>query len=210
VVAIAGTVLTVLSPSCDGAGRIPERIEVIESDVLARPVSSEGLVGLPIEIVTWLHGEHRLPISFIEADRDRRVDLGSQPMTTEKVLEKVVSANPAYRWGVVQDRLMLYPRDKKYDALVAGIDIRDLKRPDAANRLFEVLRRGVPGFGDYSGAFLLGVADAPEYTQRVSLRPEARVIEHLEQLLGDDRQVYFMIYKSRTVRVISFRRIESG
>jgi hypothetical protein len=198
-----------LSGSCGAPDRPPPRNPAAETDVLLRTLSPEGFEGLPMEIVVWLAQRHRLPISFIENDGDRKTGLFYREVTIAKVLDMIVVENPSYRWRSVEGRILLYPRDEKYDTRVGGIDVRDLKRPEAANRLFEALRENTPGFSDWAGAVVLGFADAPIYTEHVSLRPEARVINHLAQLLGDDPNVYFIIHKSKNLRVISFGRVES-
>lgn len=107
--------------------------------VLARhPPAGEIAGSLGLEIIPLLqHGG--IPVSFVSSpDGNEHVRLDINPATTMKeVLEEILRQAPAYRYGSVNDRLVIYPRDAAYDA---PVHLSPPQRMTRAAAYFFVLR----------------------------------------------------------------------
>ncbi len=147
------------------------------------------------ELVKTLR-QNGVPISFIDAFDNYRSTLEVKDASLAEVLARIVSANPIYRYRFIGKRLVLYAKDPTYTVLVKKPDIKDMARLWAAEKYVEKLRREIRDFSDLNPPYFFGNFRSPVYQDKVTLRDEASVIEHLVELLGDNPGMVFSITMS--------------
>jgi len=145
-----------------------------------------------------LHESSHSPVSFIDAGGSQDLTMQVTNARLTDVLREVSRQVPAYMVDVVQERVVLRPRRPEYQSVVRGIDLKDVERFEAAGRYASELARQVPFFADLGGPPLLGNPNIPLFKEKVSLDPEATVMQHLAQLLGDDPKVVFLLIKAKS------------
>jgi hypothetical protein len=110
---------------------------------------------------------------------------------TATPLNVVVSA--AVRRRSIHGRDVLYPDDPAWEASVTGVRIQAMPRWDAADAYTRTAAAQVPALDRLAVAPRLGDPRSPVYADPVSLSEEATVLEHLVELLGDDRDLAFVV-----------------
>lgn len=144
------------------------------------------------------------PVNVIEGDDGTRLpDLTSTSL--EKSLGWLLTQTRNYRHERLLDRHLVYPTDAVWDTQISGVQIRDIARIEAASRYAAVLRANVAGLHDFAGPVIKGDPGTPLFTDPVSLSPDARVVEHLVELLGQDQSLAFTVERASTgARVLHF------
>jgi hypothetical protein len=106
------------------------------------------------------------------------------------------------RWRTIGTRFVLYPDADVWERRVTGVDIAGIARADAAGAYTAEVARRVPKLERLVGGVVRGNPDAPVHADRVSLSPEATVLEHLVELLGDDPDLVFTVEPTEDGRLV--------
>jgi hypothetical protein len=141
------------------------------------------------------------PVSVI---LDRRADVLDVPAVKgepEAAVAKAARRN-GLRWRKIGTRFVLYPADDVWERRVTGVDIDGIARADAAGAYTSEVARRVPELEHLVGGVVRGDPGAPVHADRVSLSPEATVLEHLVELLGDDPDLVFTVEPAEDGRLV--------
>lgn len=161
------------------------------------------------DIIQLLRMKYNVPISFIDAEEKQKITVDLKDASLRTVLEKVISSSPIYDYRIINERLVLYPKVPKYNFIVNDVDINMMKRLEAANKYVSQLNHQFPEFMDLVGPPVLGNPQHPVFIDKVSLKRESTVLEHLVQLLGEDLKVVFSIIKAKSgVPILVFERVK--
>jgi hypothetical protein len=155
--------------------------------------------------VRGLRGAGGVPVNFIRADEE--VEIGARPggVGVDEALDWLVAQTARYRWDEIGGRYVLYPADDVWQSVVSGIEIKDVPRLDAASLYTDAARAQVAALADLAGPVMKGDPRSHVFTDPVSLRPSATVLEHFVELLGDDERLAFTVERSLSgVRVMHF------
>ncbi|HXO51136.1 MAG TPA: hypothetical protein VN888_08925 [Mycobacterium sp.] len=147
-------------------------------------------------IVQLLRRQECAPVSFIATAGARTVSLNVHGGTVAEVLRRIAAQDPAYRAETIAGREVLYPATPEFQLAISGIDIASTSRLDAAYRYLDRLGRDVPAFSTLAPPMVIGDSRHPIFSQKVTLRPTGRVIEHLVDLLGQNPELYFEFHKA--------------
>jgi hypothetical protein len=115
-----------VSPDCRWGGPTPEK-------VMAMHLSPGEISGpLGVKIIPYLQ-RSGIPISFIsEASGDSKIHLEISASTVlHQVLDEIVRQSPSYRYGIVDKKLVIYPRLAAYDDVVNLAPLRGEFRASA-------------------------------------------------------------------------------
>jgi hypothetical protein len=162
--------------------------------VLGRTLPSVDLVGhLGTEVIDFLL-EAGAPISFISrAAQDPEVRFQrSEPTTVEELLDDVIAQTPGYRLDVVSGRVVIYPFDEGYDALVDLGKFREAKRAAAVILLYRELRLKIPNL--HSLRPVLRGPLAGIWGDLISVGGTRTVAEHLTSLVVGSPSATFVIH----------------
>lgn len=153
------------------------------------------------EVVENLQNKLALPISFIEASEVAKITLRLAQVPAVQVIGNLLSQVPGYRCDLVESHVVIYPDQGSYLQEVSGVSIVDEFRGAAARQYLDHIEiKGLQGI-----AFLAtGLLEGEVLSEKVSLRPKARVIEHLAQMLGPNERVFFVIRESPGGRYLTF------
>jgi hypothetical protein len=158
-----------------------------------------SVIKVPVSVVVRdLRSHGCAAVSFLDTGQQGVVTLTLKGATVTEILEKIAAQNPAYRSEVISGRDVLYPAAPGYQAFVDDIYIQDQARQAATERYVEMLERTVPAFADLVPPVLFGDDRMPIFSDKVTLRPRGRVIEHFVDLLGQDRSLYFGFIQARS------------
>jgi hypothetical protein len=169
-------------------------------------ISSPALYGIDIKVdkapvstvVEYLRTRECADVSFIDSEQRSVVSLNLRGATVEEVLSNIVAQNSAYRSENIAGRNILYPAAPEFQAIVENVDIQRKARQEATELYVDLLRRAVPAFSRLVPPVLFGDNRMPVYSDKVTLRPKGRVIEHFVDLLGEDHSLYFRFIKARS------------
>jgi hypothetical protein len=154
---------------------------------------------VPVSIVAEYLRTHKCAaVSFIDSGQRSVVSLDLRDATIEEVLSKIAAQSSTYRNESIAGRDVLYPTAPEFQATVDNVDIQHQPRQEATELYVDLLRRAVPAFPRLVPPVLFGDNRMPIYTDKVSLRPKGRVIEHFVDLLGEDHSLYFKFIKARS------------
>jgi hypothetical protein len=144
-------------------------------------------------VVDRLREGHRVPLSYI-ADEPGQVSFSEPTTTLKAVLDAIVAQVPAYRYAVVREHLMLFPKAKAYDEV---LDLPPAKGPrlQMASKQIEAITAGYAAFKDLVPPPLLGDPQHFLYQDEVSLGGKGTLVEHLADLLGRRDVAFFSFYK---------------
>jgi hypothetical protein len=171
----------------EGAGPITKPLRPIEITVQGASATA---------VVQLLRRQECAPVSFIAAPGERTVSLNVHGATVAEVLRQIAAQDPAYRAETIAGREVLYPAAPEFQLAISGIDIASTSRLDAAYRYLDRLGRDVPAFSTLAPPMVIGDSRHPIFSQKVTLRPTGRVIEHLVDLLGQNPDLYFQFSKA--------------
>lgn len=166
-------------------------------------VHNLSMRGAPIaEVIGVLRHEVHAPVSFIESKGDERIDLDLTNSTVKEVLNQIVSRSKGYRSLEISGRLVLLPDTPVFAAPVAGVDIQNQPRLQAADRYVDFLKTHVKGLEDLAGTVVKGDPNLPIFTERVSVSPDTTVLGGLMDLLGHDPAACFSILRSKSGKYV--------
>ncbi len=135
--------------------------------------------------------EYRIPISFIQSespeDLTRHLSVRVKDRTLREFLLDIVSQAKGYKFGIIENHLILYPSEKKYERVVDVASIGTRSRIDAMSEFLSALKEQILGFGDLR----LPALNNPEYFKTlypvlISMPPRTTVLKGFVRLLGGD------------------------
>jgi hypothetical protein len=141
------------------------------------------------------------PVSVVLDRRRDALDIAAEAGSPEQAVAGAARRN-GLRWRRIGTRFVLYPEADVWERPVSGIEISDVERADAAAAYTAEVARLVPGLERLVGGVVRGDPRAPVYSDRVSLSPQATVLEHLVELLGDDPDLVFTIEPADDGRLV--------
>jgi hypothetical protein len=142
-----------------------------------------------------------VPVSVILDRQPESLDLPADQGDRQSTVDEF-ARRAGLRWRAIGTHVVLYPDDDVWERRVSGIAVADARRADAAAAYTADVARRVPGLERLVGGVVRGDPDAPVYADRVTLSPEAAVLEHLVQLLGDDPDLVFTIEPAADGRLV--------
>jgi hypothetical protein len=148
--------------------------------------------GVPVKaVIQLLRSRECSPVSFVDVADPTPISLNLSRVTAAEVLRQVANSHPGFRAETIDGRDVLYPATPEFQRVLAGVVIQSTPRLDASIDYVGGLKREVPAFAHLAAPFVFGDTRHPIFSDRVSLRPKGRVIEHLVDLLGQDPALYF-------------------
>jgi hypothetical protein len=135
--------------------------------------------------------EYRIPISFIQSespeDLRKRLVVRVKDRTLREFLSDIVSQAKGYKFGIIENHLILYPSEKKYESVVDVASVGTRNRIDAMSEFLSALKEQILGFRDLQRPAL----NNPEYFKAlypvlISMPPRATVLKGFVKLLGED------------------------
>jgi len=165
------------------------------ADVLATKVSVGDFTGPVLDLIEFVRWHHGTPLSFVEDLEDPPVNIYLNNVPVEELLEELLARRHEYRRETILDRIVIYPVKPQYQRIVGNVHIEGVGRWEAMERYVKILQKRYADFRDFDLSYItIGFGGpGPVETDPVTLRPRARVIEHLVQLLGDDRKLVLTI-----------------
>lgn len=154
------------------------------------------------KVIAELSERANLPLSFIQARPDTSVSLQLRNVSVRQALEAVVARSSGYRYAVVADRLLVYPRDPKWEIYLDDVHLGPAPRVQLAGALAQELRR-LPEFTDLVGPWVLGNGRAYTYQDVVSVVGSGSVVEILIKLLGDRPSSFLYLPRKDTWQTLS-------
>lgn len=140
-----------------------------------------------------LNEEFHIPVSFIEGRAgDRHSEVVAVNESVRNVLRRIVESAPGYQCKRSKDHVVVLGNRNEFSAVVRGVQIVSKYRAIASRDYLEKAASDVRALSDLG--FLPGAPiDSPLINEKVTLAPDATVLEHLVQLLGDNPRAYFSI-----------------
>jgi hypothetical protein len=189
-------------------------VEQVASPSLQTPVSIIAK-DVSVEKVVDLLRQQGIPISFVELEafggHGRNIFITADRKPLEGVLGELTTQEPGYRFAVIEHRLVLFPADGRLEREVDGVAIEGRPRIRAIWAYAELLASRFPDFATLATMALRGRPGTPLYSDAVSLRSRATVVEHLVELLGANESIVFSITRSRfDTPYLSFEQSGSG
>ena len=179
-IAVAGTALRAVGPVVRPAA--PPKLGPFDLKTGTVPVKA---------VIQLLRDQECSPVSFIDVAHSAPISLDLRRVTAADVLRRIAQSNPGFRAETIDGRDVLYPARPEFQKVVDAVVIQSTPRWDASIDYVDRLNKEVPAFADLVSPFVFGDSRHPILSDRVSLRPKGRVIEHLVDLLGEDRALYF-------------------
>ncbi len=176
---------------CSWAGPDPDWI-------LDRPLPAVDLVGsLGSEFIDLLY-EAKAPIAFISmATEDPEVRFQrSEATTVRDLLDEVLAQTPGYRLEVVGGKLVIYPFEGGFDALVDLGNPREETREAAWFSVSRELSSKVPELHDFRA--IHGRRSGGSWIDEISVGGARTVVEHLVSLAAGSPSVTFLMVPGRT------------
>jgi hypothetical protein len=141
------------------------------------------------------------PVNVVLDRRPDALELPAAEGEPEAAVADAAQRN-GLRWRKIGSRFVLYPTDDVWERRVSGVDLAGVERAAAADAYTAEVGRQVPELRRLVGGVVRGDPAAPVYTDRVSLSPEATVLEHLVELLGDAPNLVFTIEPAEDGRLV--------
>lgn len=171
--------------------------ETAADRLLERKVGSLSLKQVDLETaVAKISEASDLPMSFVQLKDSGTIDLDIKEATVREALEALKRSAPGYRYGVIGGRLVFYPLDPLWERTITGISLGPGPRLAVTRALSAELARRVPELSALSGPWVMGNTSSYTYTDIVSVRGPASLLELMLQLLGD-RAETFIIFDKR-------------
>lgn len=144
------------------------------------------------------------PVSFIEGPSPVRIEMRSQNLQARSFLKELLEQAPGYRCSVIGNHAVVYFDDPALHKVVSDVSIAQKFRGPAARSYVKHVSHEIEELKDL-GVLLGGPLDSPVFNEEVTLAPEATVLEHLGQLLGENPDIIFWIrYASTGNRYLNF------
>jgi hypothetical protein len=148
--------------------------------------------------------EYRVPISFIQSedsseDSSKLLSVRVKDRTLREFLIDIVSQAKGYRFGIIENHLILYPSEKKYESVVDVSSIKTRTRLDVISEFLSALKEQVQGFDNLRRPVL----NNPEYfkgtlyTEPISMPPKTTVLKGFMRMLGRDPYAILTIEERR-------------
>jgi hypothetical protein len=154
---------------------------------------------LDLKLTEWateVSRAFRVPVSVIEDGALAMESAPPSPKNLRAALDAITSGSSAYRWSEIRHHYVVYPRDSAWDTRLTNIRLSAVPRYDAAVRYVELVHDQVPALKDLAAPLQKGEPAASIYRDRVSLSDRGSVVEHLVELLGEDRELAFIIERT--------------
>lgn len=150
-----------------------------------------------VTTIAELSAKANLPLSFIQGDaREEPLTLEMRDATVRQILDELVARVPSYRYGLTAGRLVLYPRDPKWETRLEDVHLGPAPRVQVAHALARELSRRLPAFADLVGPWVLGDPGAYTYQDEVSVVGPGSVLELLVQLLGNRPSTFLLLARN--------------
>jgi hypothetical protein len=135
--------------------------------------------------------ECRIPISFIQVEEsseksNKRLNVKVGNRTLREFLQDIVSQAEGYKFGIIENHLILYPLDKKYESAVDVSSIGTQPRIDALSEFVFALKKQIQAFDNLSPPVLYSYFNATLYTKPIALPPKMTVLKGFVRILGED------------------------
>jgi hypothetical protein len=148
----------------------------------------EGHLGADI-----FHHLHALgiPVSFVSrSSGDPYVRLQVPTGTTTKgILEAIQAQAPGYQIGIVDGRVVLYPKDEGYDAPIDITSKNDVTRGVAIYPLLDELKAKSEVLSHLVPPALRGMGGKSIWGYKVNVGGSRSAIEHMVSLMGNDPSI---------------------
>jgi len=160
------------------------------------------------ELVRTLKNQ-KIPISFIEGGDGRsELNMQSSSVTARDTLNAICLAVPSYEASIVNEHIVLYPKNTKLSAPLPEVNINNLPRLEAATQLVAILKRTDDSFADLVSPFVFGNPNSDVYTDPVTITGPTSILKAFVALLGRDEALTFEIVRTKTnVRVMGFTKL---
>jgi hypothetical protein len=145
--------------------------------------------------------EYRIPISFIQSEESsekssKRLSVSVKNRTLREFLLDVVSQAKGYKFGIIENHLILYPSEKKYESVVDSASIGTRNRMSALSEFFFAIRAQTQGFDNLRRSSLHSYFNTTLYTEPISMPPKTTVLKGFMQILGRDPYAILTIEES--------------
>jgi hypothetical protein len=147
--------------------------------------------------------EYRIPISFIQAeesteDPSKRLNVKVKDRTLREFLLDIVSQAKEYKFGIIENHLILYPAEKKYERVVDVASIGTRTRINALSEFVFALKAQIQDFENLVRPALY----RPEYfrtvwSEPILMPPRTTVLEGFMWILGKDPRAVLSINPER-------------
>jgi hypothetical protein len=147
-----------------------------------------------LELVDILRARYRIPISFIEYDNvthtsnERQLTINWQQRKIRDCMNDIVSQDPRYKFDIVEEHMVLYPDQAKYQDTTDYATNGKKDRVTALSEYVFTLWKH-PGFRDLARPALMGSPRSPLYVDLVGISPRVSIITGFMQLLGNNPNV---------------------
>jgi hypothetical protein len=135
---------------------------------------------------------HGVPLSFIEGESETRLSLNLSRITVREALDAIVAHAPGYRYALISGRLVLYPRDPRWETRLGDVRLGPGRRLQVAKDLLDLVRR-TPTLSAIGYPVMIGDPRSFVYQDKVSVVGTGSVLELLVQLLGDRPSAIFLL-----------------
>lgn len=140
------------------------------------------------EIIDILTARYIIPISFIQAeddsiDIDNGIAVSCNDGNLKCFLDKIVSKSKNYKYGIIENHLVVYPNDSLYDSEIDFVMNEEKKRLNVLSEYISFLKEKIPEFND---VFLpVGDIRGSIYSDTVKIATKGSIVEGFMKLLGD-------------------------
>jgi hypothetical protein len=146
--------------------------------------------------------EYRIPISFIQAEEsseksNKRLNVKVGNRTLREFLQDIVSQAEGYKFGIIENHLILYPSDKKYESAVDVSSIGTQPCIDALSEFVFALKKQIQAFDNLSPPVLYSYFNTTLYTKPIALPPKTTVLKGFVRILGEDPSAVLSINPER-------------
>jgi hypothetical protein len=184
-----------------------------------------GLVG-SVVVLSFVQS-HGLPVSFISrATGDTSVRLKiSSGTTLRELLEETIQQAPGYRYGIFNDKIVVYPAGEAYDTPVSVATQLGVRRGMAIHDLLHALKGQTAALQNLDMHIMRGMGKATIYGDVVDIGGTHSIVEHLvsliqkrpsatfQMILTPKRHLYYDFYRVPLVEnlaVVAPSRVQVG
>lgn len=179
--------------------------ELLERELLIQPTKMGTVAGL----IEFLRDEHRIPISFVQAQPEEPLTFATKTMSLDDLLMLLAEQHPGYVCELRGGRLILRSGEPIFDVVVDDVDLVGTYRFAALNDYIRHLQAFDERFAEWTRPLVGGNLESPLVTEKVTLAPRAPMLTHLVQLLGKLDTTYFSIpapgTRPRTIEIAEVR-----